>query len=379
MTFIRNNKGPIIKALVILGLLYFFVFSHVMIVFKVVEDEYEFYEITTKAITHGKSYIKFKSEVCPDDIDYFDIIDEALEADMYSAGNFANVSWKYREDSDGIYHVTMKLSKPRYYKKFFAKARAKKIAKCYSGLGSDYEKVKAVHDYIILYNEYFINFDGSYNAICTGRSACNGYALAFYQIMTELNIPVTIEVGDNHMWNTVYVDDEWYNIDLTWDDAGGKSVRYDYFLVDDNAFGDHAYGDSGASASHAVTGRSASDYYKMVPNHKITRFIMFVIVMAGGVAVLNYFVVIVPKKKKEFKRRQEELLEQSLKQQKDMLDFEADMKKQESKSDQDEAVNVLNRDTIAFKRNTDTIAFKSSSDADIETFNYQGDFEDYNR
>lgn len=379
MSFVKNNKEKIIKILVVLGLLYFFVFSHVMIVFKVVEDESEFYEITTKAITHGKSYIKFKSEVCPEDMDYFDIIDEAIEADMYSAGNFSGYTCRYTEDSDGVYHVTMKLSKPRRYRKFFARARAKKIAKCYSGLGSDYEKVKAVHDYIILYNEYFINFDGSYNAICTGHSACNGYALAFYQIMTELDIPVTIEAGDNHMWNTVFVDDEWYNIDLTWDDAGGKKVRYDYFLVDDNAFGDHAYGDSGAESSHAVTGRSASEYYKMVPNHKITRFIMLIIMVGCAVAVVNYFLVIVPKKKKEFKRRQEELLEQSLKNQEDMMKFDLDKELSDSEEREEEKHSNDNRDTIAFKLNRDTIAYKSSSETKDETFNYQSDFENYSK
>lgn len=378
MTFVTNNKKTIIKSLVIIGLLYFFVFSHVMIVFKVVESDDEFYEITTKAITHGKSYIKFKSEVCPDDFDYFDILDEAIDADMYSAGNYAGYTYKYTEDSDGVYHVTMKLDKPRRYKKLFAKARAKKIAKCYKGLGSDYEKVKAVHDYIILYNEYFINFDGSYNAICTGRSACNGYAFAFYQIMTELDIPVTIEAGDNHMWNTVYVDDDWYNIDLTWDDAGGKRVRYDYFLVDDNAFSDHAYGDSGAETSHTVTGRSASEYYKMVPNHKVTRFILLILVLGGVVVLLNYWLVIIPKKKKELKRRQEELLEQSMKNQREMMDFDFDKQEEKSEVNQ-ETTEPNNRDAIAFKLNRDTIPFKRSSDADNESFNYQSDFEDYSR
>lgn len=335
MAFIKNNKEKIIKLLIALALLYYFVLSHVMIVFKVVDDESEFYEITTKALTHNKSYVIFNSEICPDDIDYIDIVDEAMDEDVYSAGEFSEFKYTYKEKSDGTYRVKLKIYKPRLYKKIFAKARVKKIAKCYSKLGSDYEKVKAVHDYIILYNDYYVANGGAFNAICTGHSACTGYAYAFYEIMTEMGIPATIESGDMHMWNTVLVDGYWYNIDLTWDDTG-SGVRYDYFLVCDADFEDHPYGDSDAEVSHPVTGRSAREYYRMVPNHKITRFILLIIIIGCGVAIIRYVVVIIPKKKKALKQQQEMLLEQTLRNNQEIMKLDEDMEVANNSEDENE-------------------------------------------
>lgn len=49
---------------------------------------------------------------------------------------------------------------------------------------------------------------------------CNGYALAFKDIMTRLNIQALHITSDSmqHAWNLVYLDGEWYHVDVTWDD-----------------------------------------------------------------------------------------------------------------------------------------------------------------
>lgn len=114
---------------------------------------------------------------------------------------------------------------------------------------TDREKVKKVHDYIILsaaYDEGAFNdmsdLDRAWNAssaysiLVEKTGMCTGYSKAFYLLMRELNIPSIVVAGDasgSHAWNLVYLDNEWYQIDLTWNDPIPDRkgvVRYTYFL-----------------------------------------------------------------------------------------------------------------------------------------------------
>jgi transglutaminase/protease-like cytokinesis protein 3 len=120
---------------------------------------------------------------------------------------------------------------------------------------SDYDKVKAVHDYIVLNCEYdyenYVNDtipQDSYSprgVLINKKAVCEGYAAAFKAFMDELSIPCKLVSGKassngdftgrvNHAWNRVEVGGVWYQIDVTWDDPvpdqKGK-VRYKYFLL----------------------------------------------------------------------------------------------------------------------------------------------------
>lgn len=322
-----KKKKDIKLALILLGIFAVIFFMRVKIVTKVIPDTKGMYDVISDAIVHNKTSIYFTSEESPDDLDYEGILDVVMAKDMYSGGEFYEYKYSYKINSDGNYKVKFKVKKPRWYRKYFAKKRVKKIAKAYRGLGSDYEKIKAVHDYICSYNAYQRISGGAYMTICNGNAACNGYGLAFYEVMTELGIPVTYECGNNHMWNRVMVDGKWYNIDLTWDDPGRGEVRYDYFLKCDAHWGDHDFGGSDADKSLTVRGLSAKEYYKMVPNHKITRWILFIIF--GGIAgvIIFYLSVKVPQKMKLKKQKEQELLEKSIRQSRElaMLDRQLNM------------------------------------------------------
>lgn len=305
------DKKKIIKIALLLLALWYFVFSHIMIVPGIIESDTELYDMTTKALLHNKSNIIFKCDCDPDDLYYEDILDEALEKNIYAGCEFYEYRYTYFDRGD-YYKVRLNLKKPRLYKRILSKIRIKQVARHFKHL-SDYDKVKAAHDYIINYNDYFRAQGGAYATMWLGHSACNGYALSFYALMNELDVPVTYETGDNHMWNTVYVDGKWYNIDLTWDDVGYGKIRYDYFLKCNADWGGHDYGSSDAEESLPVKGMTAKEYCRMVPPYKLITFISIVIIVGGSM----FASIKIVKKKKEDKFKQDQLQEKLLMQYKE--------------------------------------------------------------
>ena len=113
---------------------------------------------------------------------------------------------------------------------------------------TDYDKVKAIHDYIIdmvSYDQSLSKYS-AYDALIDKSAVCLGYAAAAYRMFTDAGIESRIIAGlagdEEHVWNIVKVDGEWYNIDLTWDDPildnGQDMVSYDFFLKNENDFYD---------------------------------------------------------------------------------------------------------------------------------------------
>lgn len=114
---------------------------------------------------------------------------------------------------------------------------------------TDYQKAKAIHDYVIK----LVNYDTTlkkhtaYHALIQKSVVCEGYSLVAYRLFTDAGLQSRIITGTAdggpHSWNIVKINGKWYNIDLTWDDpitSNGKSiVRYDYFLKNNKEFKDH--------------------------------------------------------------------------------------------------------------------------------------------
>lgn len=128
--------------------------------------------------------------------------------------------------------------------------KAEDIADGARNLATDFEKEKYVHDYLIdniIYDEtHYIN-QNAYSALIDGRTVCAGYARAFQYVMQKLDIPCYYVVGvadEDHAWNIVELDGEFYNVDVTWDDT--EYGRYDYFNKTDAEF----------QADHTRTGLS---------------------------------------------------------------------------------------------------------------------------
>ncbi|HHY74009.1 MAG TPA: Ig domain-containing protein [Bacillus bacterium] len=175
-------------------------------------------------------------------------ISKAIEADEYLNYSYRNVNMSYKAYGKDV-TITLKFS---YYESALemkyvdqkVKAILTKIIK--PGM-NDHEKVKAVHDYLVLnlaYDTRLMN-NSPYSALTTGITACNGYAMLVYKMLKELDIEVRLISGtassqafntQNHAWNMVKLDGYWYHLDATWDDPvpdeSGR-VLYDYYLLTD--------------------------------------------------------------------------------------------------------------------------------------------------
>lgn len=112
---------------------------------------------------------------------------------------------------------------------------------------SDFEKLRSFHDAVVKRCEYA---DGArypysaYGCLVEGKAVCEGYAKAFGLLCDEVGIGCVPVLGrakgssaESHMWNKVRLDNEWYNVDTTWDDPvsdfGKDYVGNDYFGVTD--------------------------------------------------------------------------------------------------------------------------------------------------
>lgn len=112
---------------------------------------------------------------------------------------------------------------------------------------TDVEKVKKVHDWIILNCTYNENPSSDDSFSCMGliknhTAVCAGYAETFQVFMNLLGIECITITGEaldenkkaiGHAWNAVNLDHEWYQIDVTWDDPTPDigNISYNYFLV----------------------------------------------------------------------------------------------------------------------------------------------------
>lgn len=109
-----------------------------------------------------------------------------------------------------------------------------------ASLDSNYEKEKYVHDALASAVTYDLTADmnqSAYSALVNGKSVCAGYARAYQYLLQQLGIPCyycTGYSGGDHAWNIVKLEDGYYNVDVTWDDA--VAIRYDYFNKTDADF-----------------------------------------------------------------------------------------------------------------------------------------------
>ena len=107
------------------------------------------------------------------------------------------------------------------------------------------DKIKAIHDYIINNTKYdkdrsdnkvkLYNSDTAYGALIEHYAICGGYSDSMKLFLDKLGIENYKISSENHIWNLVKLNNEWFHLDLTWDDpvtnTGEDVLEYDYFLI----------------------------------------------------------------------------------------------------------------------------------------------------
>lgn len=114
---------------------------------------------------------------------------------------------------------------------------------------STYNNILRVHDYIINNSKYdsdrsdrnIINYksDIAYGPLFEGYAICGGYTDLMQLFLEKMKIKSFRVSSNQHVWNAVDFENNWLNLDLTWDDpiVDDGSIDYlehNFFLIDTN-------------------------------------------------------------------------------------------------------------------------------------------------
>ncbi len=114
-----------------------------------------------------------------------------------------------------------------------------------AGIASDYDKAKAIHDYVCENMWYdwptYKKVEVADPEPANGRlkGVCANYAAWTRQLLISVGIPAQIITGkangdggwENHAWNEAYIDGRWIIIDNTWDSQNDYSLQGKYSPV----------------------------------------------------------------------------------------------------------------------------------------------------
>lgn len=139
-----------------------------------------------------------------------------------------------------------------------------------------YQKLCVIHDELIKSIAYDLESSASYNAygaLVKKKAACEGYANAFTYLCTKAGIRSINVCGEsshngkkvNHMWNKVYYNNKWYNVDVTWDDPTNSlkdNITHEYFMISDSSIKkDHTEENGGFEVPKATD--NSINYYQV--------------------------------------------------------------------------------------------------------------------
>ncbi len=203
-------------------------------------------------INAGKSQFTFycpsEYESCIDDVKNLannqDTLSD-LNNFVHPFNSFNNIETKY----DAMGRVTISLS--RNYTEEQIRQINEKINQLSTTLInnnlSTIDNIKIIHDYIINNTKYdsdrsdrnilTYNSNIAYGPLFQGYGICGGYTDTMQLFLEKLNIKNFRVSSNNHIWNAVYIDGKWYNLDLTWDDPVITNIEADvlehnFFMID---------------------------------------------------------------------------------------------------------------------------------------------------
>ena len=222
------------------------------------QNQKKVYERLVNGLAICEEKINIEVPISKDDLfKVYELILSSLELQMYAPTR--SYKYIYSENTGNIHTVIPEYSYTYNRAKDMKKEidqRVEEIKNLINSNMNDIDKVKIFHDEIIYNCNYFVdvvnyntdeldalmkssNYDNAYGALIDGVAVCEGYARAFLYLCSSVGIPCElvsgVADGVQHMWNMVYLNGQWYHIDLTWDDPVVKdspltnNISYNYF------------------------------------------------------------------------------------------------------------------------------------------------------
>jgi len=184
----------------------------------------------------------------------------------------------YSSDGNSFYvHFDYKGSKEQFISNINSvKAKVKSIVSTIVKPGmSEFDKELVIHDYLVNNVAYDTKNNPpvddsytSYGALIKGVAVCEGYAEAAYRLLNAAGVQNYIIDGNVgavlHAWNIVKINNNYYQLDVTFDDPTDTSganinyLSYNYFnLTDAQMSLDHSW----VSADYPICASTTSNYY----------------------------------------------------------------------------------------------------------------------
>ncbi|MBR5485524.1 MAG: hypothetical protein IKV41_03335 [Oscillospiraceae bacterium] len=211
--------------------------------------EQQVYDIVLKAASELKTDIPLTQKIT------IQQMERAVSAVLFDRPELfwleSEYSYTY-DDQKMVSEVTLHFNETANYitaarKRFDDKVQA--IVQQAKELDTDLERELFVHDILvksIKYDKNALLHQSAYSALVFGNSVCAGYTRAFQLIMQQLGIPCYYCAGyanEEHAWNIIKLDEEYHNVDISWNDTAGNAdneMYYDYFNISDKRIGyDH--------------------------------------------------------------------------------------------------------------------------------------------
>lgn len=217
-------------------------------------NKQELYNVYYTVINSGNNeftfYCSYDYKECINDVDEL-AKDQTILSDInnyvHPFNSFKHIYTKY----DAMGKVTITLEK--MYTEQDINLINQKVNTLSSNLirenDSDYNNILRVHDYIINNSKYDLNRSENndttyksniaYGPLFEGYAICGGYTDLMELYLEKMNIKSYKVSSDKHVWNAVYYNNNWVNLDLTWNDPVVNDGAYDYlehdfFLISTN-------------------------------------------------------------------------------------------------------------------------------------------------
>lgn len=183
------------------------------------------------------------------------VLDDMPEI-LYSSG------LSYQADTGLLaFHYSKDIQTVKKHMRLLEKKAESLVANLIKPGMTDYQKELAIHDYIVNHCVYDMSGKSAesftaYGALCLEKAVCQGYARAVKLLLDRAGVECILANGlaldcrtgeyQDHAWNIVNIDGQYYHLDTTWDDPvmndGSSKLLHTYFnLPDEDLSRDHRW------------------------------------------------------------------------------------------------------------------------------------------